>query len=92
MSNKNSGQKVRHQKMVVRRQRWLAPFCYFCEMVLDFTCVCVWISEYNLMTDPDTGISNVNLVAHMMRLSAKTQEARYSNGQPVKSEKELILQ
>ena len=83
----------RHQKMVNRRQRWLAPFISFGRwfwtspkvawsiFIVLVVLVIGGVTEYNLVANPDAGISNPKLAAHVTTLSTKIRRERYSRQQ-----------
>ena len=83
---KSDSQEPRHQKMATGRQRWLAPFISFGRwfwtspkvawsiFIVLVVLVIGGVTEYNLVANPDAGISNPTL-------STKIRRERYSRQQ-----------
>ena len=90
---KSDSQGLRHQKIATRRQRWLAPFISFGKwcwtspkvawsiFIVLVVLVIGGVTEYNLVVNPDAGISNPKLAAHVTTLSTKIRKERYSRQQ-----------
>lgn len=90
---RSDSQEQCHQKMATRRQRWLAPFISFGRwcwtspkaawsiFIVLVVLVIGGVTEYNLVENPDAGISNPKLAAHVTTLSTKIRRERYSRQQ-----------
>lgn len=90
---KSDSQEQRHQKMATRRQRWLTPFISFGRwcwpspkvswsiFIVLVVLVIGGVTEYNLVANPDAGISNPKLSVHVTTLLTKIQRERYSRQQ-----------